>query len=121
MGYESKIYIVEKTSCKFMSEDKFFAEVIAMFDLCKMGSSSGFHDLFNKTTDCYFYADDGDTQVLEDRYGDTLKECNIKELKEWLKKEVKNNNYRRLKPFYNLVKSFNKKDWKNLAILHYGY
>ena len=121
MGYESKIYIVEKSSIKLASETKIYAQVIAMFDLCKMGSSDGFYKLFDKETDCYFYADDGNTQVLKDRYGDSLIECDIVKLKEWLKERIKNNNYRRLKPFYNLIKSFNKKDWENLAIIHYGY
>ena len=121
MGYESKIYIVNKSNSRIGNDTKLYAQVVVMFDLCKMGCSNGFHKLFDKETDCYFYADNGDTQVLEDRYGDTIKECNIEDLKEWLKEQVKKSDYRRIKPFYNLVKSFNKKDWQNLAILHYGY
>ena len=120
MGYESKIYIVNKTDSIFGDEPKKYASVIATFDLCKMGYG-GFTQLFNKETDCYFYADDGNTKILEDCYGDSLKECDIKELKEWFKNKIKEDDYRRLKPFYALVKSFNKKQWKDLAIIHYGH
>ena len=80
MGYESKIYIIEKTKYSWDGDNGMkYARVLAMFDVSKFYELS---DWFrNKpATKNYIYADDGDTQIIEDRYGDTLKEASVKEL-----------------------------------------
>ena len=69
MGYESKIYIIEKTKYSWDEENGMkYARVLAMFDVSKFYELS---DWFrNKpATKHYFYADDGDTEIIEDRYG----------------------------------------------------
>ena len=75
MGYESKIYICEKSGIKD-NDGMTYVQVIAMFDMCKMGNLI---NVFDRKTDCYFYADDGDTKVLEDKYGDALTEAEIED------------------------------------------
>lgn len=123
MGYESKIYIIEKGH-KFKGETHSYSSVIAVFDLGK------FYDVSNfmrrcPATDCYFYADDGDTMVLEDRYNDPLTETTIDKMVEILEKAKTTayKDYRRISPLlftlYALQKDRNK--WGELAVLHYGY
>lgn len=124
MGYESKIYIVEKRS-KLPSEPKTYAQVIAMFDMCKCYFLS---DIFRHKpeTDCYFYSDDGNTQVLEDMYGDPLRETTPKVVIDVLEKAVSNGeDYRRIFPLLSALKTIDEQQtngiWSNIAVLHYGY
>ena len=124
MGYESKIYIVEKTNCSYSKENGMkYARVLAMFDVSKFYELS---DWFRNKPDTkhYIYADDGDTQIIEDRYGDTLKEASVKEVIDRLERIVENGiDYRRIFPLLAALKAFETQSnqWGNIAVLHYGY
>ena len=73
-------------------------------------------------TDAYIYADDGNTEIFEDRYGDELIEIPIKDMIQILKDlEKVYPDYRRLKPFKNMLKGFDTEQWKDIVVLHYGY
>ena len=122
MGYESKIYIAEKSGLKD-DDGMTYAQVIAVFDMCKMGNLI---NAFDRKTDCYFYADDGNTKVLEDRYGDALTEAEIEDFIYALEEAVGNGeNYRRIFPLLSALQTIceQQKDgkWKNIVLLHYGY
>lgn len=124
MGYESKIYIVKKTDCSYTEENGMkYARVLAMFDVSKFYELSDW--FINKPdTKHYFYADDGDTEIIEDRYGDTLKEASVKEVIDRLERIVENgNDYRRIFPLLAALKVFEEQSnhWGNIAVLHYGY
>ena len=126
MRYESKIYNIEKTNYSWAEENGMkYARVLAMFDVSKFYELS---DWFrNKpATKHYIYADDGDTQIIEDRYGDTLKEASVKEVIDRLEKivEVENGvDYGRIFPLLAALKAFesHSNQWGNIAVLHYGY
>ena len=122
MGYESKIYIGEKSSIKD-DDGMTYVQVIAMFDMCKMGNLI---NVFDRKTDCYFYADDGNTKVLEDKYGDALTEAEIEDFICVLEEAVDSGeNYRRIFPLLSTLQTIyeQQKDgrWKNIVLLHYGY
>ena len=124
MGYESKIYIVEKTNCVEENGMK-YARVLAMFDVSKFYELS---DWFrNKpATKHYIYADDGDTQIVEDRYGDTLKEASVKGVIDRIERIIGIENeedYRRIFPLLAALKAFESygNQWDDIAVLHYGY
>lgn len=124
MGYESKIYIVEKTNCPYTEENGMeYAEVLAMFDVSKFYELADWFS--NKpATKYYIYADDGDTQIVEDRYGDTLKEASVKEVIDKLERIVENgNDYMRIFPLLAALKAFesHSNQWGDIAVLHYGY
>ena len=124
MGYESKIYIVEKTNYSLVEENGMkYARVLAMFDVSKFYELS---DWFrNKpATRHYIFDDDGDTQIIEDRYEDTLKEASVKEVIDRLEKIVENGeNYRRIFPLLAALKAFesHSNQWGDIGVLHYGY
>ena len=122
MGYESKIYIVEKTNYSWDEENEMkYARVLAMFDMSKFYI---FSDWFrNKpATKHYIYADDGNTQIIEDCYGDTLKEASVKEVIHQLKKIVNSGEiYYRIFPLLATLKSFESLKNENIVVLHYGY
>lgn len=122
MGYESKIYIGEKSSIKD-NDGMTYVQVIAMFDMCKMGNLI---NVFDRKTDCYFYADDGNTKVLEDKYGDALTEADIEDFIYVLEEAVDSGeNYRRIFPLLSTLQTIYKqrKDggWNDIVLLHYGY
>lgn len=122
MGYESKLYVVEKAS-KFPDEEMRYCQVIAMFDLCKFYPLSCVVNTYPKT-ECYFYADDGNTRVLEDRYGDPLRELPLEDVIDIIENEIySGHNYRRLYPVLAALEALENKQnqWKELAVLHYGY
>lgn len=120
MGYDSKLIFVDKSKLFFDKDGFTFAEKIAEIDLCKMGDGP-FRELIKnaKYTDCYYYADDGNTAIKEDRYDERLKEVGLEELKEVLIDD----GYRRIAPALALINSFieNKKKWRNIKILHFGH
>lgn len=123
MGYESKLYIVERGSLKD-DDGKTYARVLAMFDMCKMGYH--FVEMFEKETDLYFYGSDGNTRIVEDMYGDPIREANVEDVIDYLEEAVENGeNYRRIFPLLAALKTFyeQKEDgrWDKLAVLHFGY
>lgn len=122
MGYESKIYIGEKSSIKD-DDGMTYVQIVAMFNMCKMGSLI---DVFEKKTDCYFYADDGNTKVLKDEYGDALTEAEIEDFIYVLEEAVDSGeDYRRIFPLLSTLQTINEQQkdgrWKNIVLLHYGY
>lgn len=122
MGYESKIYIAEKGTLKD-NDGMTYARIIAMFDMCKIGS---LRNIFEDKTDCYFYADDGNTRVLEDRYGNALTEATVEDVLYVLEEAVENGeNYRRIFPLLSALKTIHEQQkdgrWGEVVVLHYGY
>lgn len=124
MGYESKIYIVKKSSYAWGDDGKKYAEKIAMIDMCKCYELSGI--LRNKPeTDCYIYADDGDTEIITDCYGEPLTETPVYEALQIVKKVIAETpweywRYNVLLATLQSVYDFVGKD-EDFVILHYGY
>ena len=77
MGYESRIYIVRKSNQYDPDIGKVWAEVLMAFNLGKV--TSELEDWYKKQqpTDCFIYKDDGNTVVLEDEYGNPLREMDL--------------------------------------------
>ena len=119
MGYEIRIYVVEKSSLSPDDDGKRFAEVLAMFNACNFPGLPG---VFKVKTDCFIFADDGNTRIVKDRYGDELTEAPLSDVIKFLENEVqRGETYRRIKPLLGLLKSFDMEQWDNLVCLHYGY
>lgn len=119
MGYESRIYVVSKSGLG-LEYGKTYASVIAVFNASKY---AGLPDVFQKKTDCYIYADDGNSMILWDCYGDELKEAPIGDVIRFLESELeRGETYSRIKPLLALLKAFDGSAWgKKLVCLHYGY
>ena len=123
MGYECKLYVVEKRNV--FDEEKRYAQVIAMFDMCKYYTLSSIISIFPKT-DCYFYGDDGDTKILKDEYDKPLTEIPIEKVIAILETDIADgNDYRRIPPVLAALKAIKEqKDygiWQDVVVLHYGY
>lgn len=124
MGYEMKFYVVRKSNLALeKDETKKWAEKISEFYYCKDYGLANWIDKNYEETNCYIFADDGNTEILEDMYDSPLIEIPIKDMVEYL--ETHSDDYRRVKPFLNMLKAFdedNETKWNNeLVILRYGY
>lgn len=130
MGYDSRIYIVEKSryntpmNVVIDGEDygeRVWGQVVASMNLGVYPTVSNFMNS-QPETDCYIYAEDGNTMIVTDRYDKVMRECSITELLEVVAKEVDEGiDYRRVFPLYGLLKGFDLRQWDNLRVLHYGY
>jgi hypothetical protein len=133
MGYESKMFIVEKRkhsswSMTITNPAIFWAEDMVCFDLRTIGNYGPFYELFNgtnkKETSHYIYPDDGNTEILKDYHDKPLTEATIPETIAAIEADIGSNKeyvYRRLPPFIALLKGFIPDEWQNLAVLHYGH
>jgi len=86
MGYETKVYI--GTASDFMSENgKRYFMTSAMVDLCKV-DYLGYNPTEReaKGIPIFMYGSDGDTKILEDKYGEKLYALPIAEFLERLQK-----------------------------------
>ena len=125
MGYESKLYIVNKLPEHMVIKDNGmqYCELIAMVDLCKYYKWSEKATNYPRTN-CYFYAEDGNKQIGEDGYGYPLKEIPLDDAIEILDEAFcSGDNYRRLRPALTLLQSLkdNENQWNEIVVLHYGY
>ena len=125
MGYETRLYVVEKYSnmpMEFEGEKYCYCDVIARFNLCKLGVVDTHSEEFaQKKAHNYFYNDD--ELVTRDLYGDLMREYTIEEMIEML---LKIENYRRIAPCVSMLKGFLEEKAKgnyrdNLKVLAYGY
>lgn len=118
MGYESRIYIAKR--CEYFA----YYEVIAEFDLCKMGydmyNGKTFRNLFTLPLEGDMYMDDGNTLITEDCYGDAVEGAELTDVLDWLNEFNRHNDYWRAKVFADLLHTLNKYD-TDLILYHYGY
>lgn len=137
MGYESKIYIVERHEINKRFDGAPIdppivnALVVASYDLCKMGySNTEFFDAFRNEIDytlwlpgCDDYGNETMTDVDEDCYGEHMKSADIDELIEALKICEQRDRYRRIPPLVAMLEAFaaEREQWDELQVVHYGY
>jgi hypothetical protein len=123
MGYETRLYIVEKMNCTCFPEyNKKYARLIAMFDLSKFYALSDILR-YKPKTDCYCYSDNGEA-ILEDCYREELTESNPEEIISILEKILDTGEeYRRIYPVLAMLKTMveHRNQWSEIAVLHYGY
>lgn len=123
MGYESRLYVVNKHDLSYIVNgvSRKDGETIAVFNLCKVPAVSD-RMLKYPATDCYIFADDGDTEITEDKYGKPLREIPVQDAIQILEDAQHiEDYYRRYEPCIQLLRGFALSDWQNLVVLHYGY
>lgn len=120
MGYESRLYVVDKSDlvCIKNKRHMYYCEVIAQFNFCHVPEIYEKVSTY-KDTNGYFYCDG--KEVTEDMYGKPLKEIPIDDMISIISEVMENDSFRRYRPCLNLLKGFNLSEWENLVVLHYGY
>jgi len=125
MSYESRIYVGV-----VRNGDDYFSE-IAKFQIGKIDYTGAFHRLIGMSKDVddlCLYADDGDTEITIDKYGEKLKELPLDDVIKALGKDKER--YRRIPPvieFLRVIKVqkefgvWGYEDDVNIKVLHFGY
>ena len=121
MGYEVRMYLVSGGHNGTAGEKRRWADDIVMVDLCKVDQKLYHYIRDLPDSECYIYADDGNTRITEDRYGRPLKmEVNLEKLRDILTSLGK---YRRYKLAKEAVKCV-MRDWESdekPCALFFGY
>lgn len=136
MGYESTIYFARKSNLSPMPQDDNHIFAIKEVEL-RLGKLGGMPSCFRKPTNYFVYSDDGDTPMLEDKYGEPLYECTLGELWDWTTKELEESRaegesyYRHslnllrctlLSYGYSLCGIYKPNAFgQNMVVMHYGY
>lgn len=128
--YESKIYVVLTSNHYECKVDKYWAEVVGVFNLGSVFDEDAIKAKYNSTSH-FIYADDGETEILEDKYGDELVEIPIDSMIKELENVVNlDRNITKwstisassLLSFCNEYRShFTHLQSKQIVCLHYGY
>lgn len=122
MGYESRLYVVQKFDrSSFRDDGKCWADVIAVFNLSKVYSVSDIIRNKYPDTNCYLTEPGQDIEIVEDLYGSPLKEVPISDMINILENAIQKDDYRRFAPCLTLLKGFDVSQWGNIVVLHYGY
>ncbi len=118
MSYESKFFVVEKSTMPdYENENYVYGQVVTGFNA---GCIPCIDEIKKyPLTNAYIYYND--EKVYEDKYGDKLIEIPIPDLIKIIRKASKNDNYRRYSPLLGLLKGFNLEQWNDIVVLHYGY
>ena len=121
MGYESRLYVLRKSKSQTSPESGLrWAEKIAVFNLCKVPAVSD-KLRAHKSTDSFIYADDGNTEIVKDDYGETLKEIPLADAIKILEDAATKDDYWRYKPCIALLKAVQEYGQGDIVFLHYGY
>ncbi len=121
MGYESRLFIMNRTTWENTDKTVYhYAQELARINMCVMGYDNGFIELFTMPVDFEIYGDN-DADLTTDKYGDHVKYADFDTVIAWLEEIIKTDNYRRLKPLLAYLKAFDKTQWEDLIVVHYGY
>lgn len=129
MGYESRIYIVEKTrQMGYRNPHKEWAQVMMVFNLGRVSGELERWYRKQKPTDYFIYADDSNTEIVEDRVGDPLREIDLIDLRDALLAEMDRRSDYGNDQIHILAKSvldrlirYHGPRTKYIKCLHYGY
>ena len=91
-----------------------YARPIASFDLNKVGRIS------TNTTELFILDSDGNTPMIEDRYGDRLKQLSLHDFIQWVDTKLETREYRALKSCKALAESLIE-EYNDVQVLIYGY
>lgn len=128
MSYESKILIVdvhrEKNPHSKNYGKVYYVENIATFDMSCMGYENGWRELFSNPIDYEVYVTSEDKSTKIDKYGEKIKSGNFDKIINWLDTHNNtglHNSSKRITPLVEMLKGFNKNEWDDLQIIHFGY
>jgi len=124
MGYETKLIVGELASYEKVEFKRYFS-ISAILDLCKCGGNSPLFklDWQNKTGQpkVYWYGLDGDTQFVDDAYGDMPNPLPIDDVIEAISEASAKDDYRRYKWALGMLKAIKDNDGEDLKVLLIGH
>jgi hypothetical protein len=124
MGYETKLYFVEKSAHPLNIDDGVaYCNVIATIDLSKAGEGALARLVRNsrpKEPAVYVFADDGNTHITRDRYDECLSVMDPADVLAAIKKDNAHEPYRRFAAAIALLEALIPA-FEDLKVLGYGH
>lgn len=123
MGYESKLFVVKKhsnISQNIDGKEMIWGQVIATIDFGKYYQMSD-RMRYEKETNCYIYAVGCDERIVDDCYGEPLKEMSLDRTIDILKEAREEYPYYMVDIALGLLKEFRFSPLDDVVVLHYGY
>ena len=104
-----------------VSENDYYAETIAMFDLCSVGIE--FSRIFKEDAKYGIFEINGNETIKEDKYGNNIKVAETDIVIKTLDTMYKKTKYWRLKSASEMIKSIQKENdtRDNIKVYSYGY
>lgn len=131
MGYESRIIVARKCTCKMKNEagevyDDFFTVKLADMWLSRMPRD--FVSIFTNPVTWKIYGDgfeinsESEYDMTEDCYGAICQYADVQTVVDYLEKAEAEEHYRRFTPAIAMLKAYAAEDWDDpLIVIHYGY
>lgn len=122
MGYESKL-VIGRSIDWMMRNDP---DGVCVLDIVQLNLSKcdiPWEKLRVSDQTYYYYADDGDTHIVEDKYGDKLYAVSIPRLLELMREKNSSSEYRRYELAIAVLEQFTRPVWghERIVCLHFGY
>jgi len=133
MGYELRAYIgdVVKHPTNIDGVERFWMNVVAEIDLCKLGTDSAIGGVASKYMGkvskeeegipVYIFESDGNTRTIKDRYDDELVAIPFDEVFQAAKKDYESSDYRRTRIFYDMLVAFELHYKQKLHVVFFGH
>lgn len=118
MGYESKLVVVQKWNAEGVSS---LGETIAEINLCGMPNAFfPIEETFENEIEAPVFMGNSELET-KDKYGKKLRYTSVEKLLKVLYACEAEEHYRRTELAINTLKSFQSKDWGEIAVVHFGY
>lgn len=120
MGYETRLFVIEKWEDEENADIPTLGEVIASYDLCKFGEFSHRLREKGKPIKYGFYCG---KRIEKDEYGSVPIEIPLKDAIAVLEEANEKLSYRRVSPLLKMLKGFEeeKARWQEIVVVHYGH
>ncbi len=125
MGYETELLIGKDTDMVF--EGRTYFQLVATIDMCKLGESALFNlPWVNETPEerrweWYPPTGDGDTSISVDRYDSVPRPIPLIDVLEALEEDIDQDDYRRLKWAYHMLRSMHETSPNEFSVMLWGY
>lgn len=121
MGYESRLYVVNRVEIKFNGElYRVWGEKLARFDMCCIGLYNP-EFVFATPIDFPIEYDDNDEEVYDDMYGKRCGMASVSAVISAIEALEEREHYRRFKPLLGFLKALDESEWDDLRVVHFGY
>lgn len=120
MGYESRLYIVDRRELKWNGElIQIYGNEIARFDMgCVVWNPD---NIFTTPIDFPIEYDKNDEEVYDDMYGKRCGMTSVSAVISAIEALEEREHYRRFKPLLGFLKSLDESEWDDLRVVHFGY
>lgn len=120
MGYESRLYVVNRRELKWDGKPLgIYRDMIAKFDMSCVRWNPG--HIFTTPIDFPIEYDANGNEVYDDIYGKRCGMASVSAVIAAVEALEEREHYRRFKPLLGFLKALDESEWDDLRVVHFGY